>query len=128
MSYICQTCRRTREQLVKENKLNLVQGYEQCGYDNADLEHESVVLRSDLLEEARAVAISRNDVTVLPITDRSRAIAKALNIEPREDRVPNINKYLPEWYRKELHERFEKSKVLARSMSDRYKDYNDIID
>jgi len=128
MGYICQTCRRTREQLVKENKLNLVQGYEQCGYDRADLEHESVVLRDDLLKEASKKAIENDDVIIFPITDRSRAMAKALNIESREDRVPNIHKYLPKCYQKEIEENLEGSMKLARELSGKYEDYNEIID
>jgi len=125
MSYICPTCKKTRDQLVEEKKLNLVQGYEQCGYCGSDMEDESVVLREELLKEGERKAIEKNDYTVLPPDPE---LAAALGIEPEETKLPNIDKYLPEWYQKELEEKTEATNELFRSLNKGYKDYTEIID
>ena len=125
MNYICPTCRKTREHLVEEGKLNLVQGYEQCADCFADLEYESVVLREDLWKEARKKAEENDDYTVLPPNPNA---AKVLGIEPRETKILNSIKYLPEWYRQELQEKQEETNKLFSDLHESYKDYNEIID
>jgi len=60
-TFICQTCRKSREQLSKENKLILVDGYEQCADCGSDLEYDSVVLRDDILKNARKEEAANND-------------------------------------------------------------------
>lgn len=111
--------------MVKDGKLNLVQGYEQCGYDHADLEHESVVLRADLLEEAEKKAIENDDYTILPPDPNA---AEVLGIELRETKIPNSSKYWPGWYRKEQEEKHKETNEVFGDFGNRRKDYNEIID
>lgn len=125
MNYICPTCKKTRDQLVEENKLHLVQGYDQCGDCWADLEHESVVMREELLKEGERKAIENNDYTIIP---PNLELAADLGIEPKEAKIPNTYKYLPEWYRKEQEEGYEATNELFRSLNKGYKDYAEIID
>ena len=125
MSYICPTCKKTREQLVEENKLNLVQGYEQCADCRADLEHESVVLRDDLIKKAKQQAVENNDYETHSADSK---IAHALGVEPQEYKVYNWEKYLPEWYQEERRESFKKGIEEASKMKDIFSDYAKIID
>jgi len=89
------------------------------------MEDESVVLREELLKEGERKAIEKNDYTVLPPDPE---LAAALGIEPKETKWPNIDKYLPEWYQKELEEKMEATNELFRSLNKGYKDYAEIID
>jgi len=124
--YICPRCKRTREELVKEGKLNLVQGYEQCGYDRADLEAASVVLRIDIREEARQKAIENDDYTIMP---PNLELARAMGVKPpKEVKIPNTSNYLPEWYLKERQEASDKINKSFVDIEDSYDDYNKIID
>jgi len=127
MKYICQTCRKSRAELISENKLNLVQGYEQCADCYADLEYESVVMISDLLTSAKKQAEDNDDYTV---SDMNPELVKIARIsDPNFDgksRVLNSTKYLPEWYKKELHDRHQKTHSMFSGMHET--EYNEVID
>jgi uncharacterized metal-binding protein (TIGR02443 family) len=50
---ICPNCKKTEEQLQKEGKLKVVQGYAQCADCHGDLEHATVVRRIENHEIVR---------------------------------------------------------------------------
>lgn len=118
MSYICQTCRKTRAQLVKEGKLNLVQGYEQCADCHADLEHESVVEREDLWKKAKKMAKKHDDYD-----ERVHPTDKEVIVK-----TPNTFKYLPKWYKEELVEGHKRINDMFRDLHKDNEDYNQVID
>lgn len=118
MSYICKKCRRTRQQLKEDGRLNLVQGYEQCADCHGDLEHESVVEREDLWKQAKKMAIKHDDYHE--------------RVSPRDKEViiktPNAYKYLPQWYKDELIAGHKRITDMFRNLHEGYGDYNEIID
>lgn len=89
--FICQTCRKSRDQLIKENKLSSVDGYEQCADCGSDLEYDSVVLRDDILKNARKEAAANNDYVEVESHIRPGTTYPVLN----------SHKYWPDWYREE---------------------------
>jgi len=120
--YICGKCRKSREQLIEENKLNLVQGYEQCADCHGDLDHKSVFEIQDIRKNAKAEAIKNDDYLELPsgILDKDIPVT-----EPRK--VPNAHKYYPQWYKDHLAEGMERAKELFLKAND-YSVYNKVID
>ena len=125
--YICQKCRKSRAQLAKEGKLNLVQGYEQCADCHSDLEHASVVEIDDIRQDALQKAIANNDYNVIPVNERSRNLAKVLGIEAEDRKVPNAFKYYPKWYQDKLTKDHKETTREFRGFAKIMKDYNEVI-
>ena len=118
MSYMCGKCKKTREQLIEENKLNLVQGYEQCADCHGDLEHQSVIEREDLWKKARKMAVKHVDYE-----EKIHPLDKEVMVK-----TPNTFKYLPQWYKDELLEGQQGIYDMFRNLHKDDSDYNQIID
>jgi len=121
--YMCGGCRKTREQLIKENKLNLVQGYEQCADCGGDLDHESVFKIEDIRKNAKAEAIKNDDYLVM----EPSPTVKKRNPDAEAIKVPNASKYYPQWYKDHLDKSFKETNDMFRRMND-VSMYNDVRD
>jgi len=120
---MCGKCRKSREQLIKENKLNLVQGYEQCAVCRGDLDHESVFKIEDIRKEATAKAIENNNY----ITMEPSVTLKRMHGEVKATKVPNAYEYYPQWYKDHLDESSKETTEMFRSLNDNSM-YNKVID
>ncbi len=123
MSYICPKCKKTRKRLIEENKLNSVQGHEQCADCYADLEHQSVVMREALDEEASRKALENDDYIIIPACEQ---VKKVLGIE--EHKILNTHKYLPEWRKKEIMDEIKKTNEMFIKMHEDGNHYNKTSD
>ena len=122
--YICGKCRKSRDQLIEEGKLNLVQGYEQCADCGGDLDHKSVFEIEDIRANAQAEAIKNNDYLIM---EPSLALKRMRGDEAKGTKVPNSHKYYPQWYQDHLREGLERTNKMMKEAND-YSMYNKVIE
>jgi len=122
--YICGKCRKSRDQLIEEGKLNLVQGYEQCADCGGDLDHKSVFEIQDMRKAAKEEAIKNNDYIV---REPSEMLKKIRGEDAKATKLPNAYKYYPQWYKDHLSNSLKDTIETFKELND-YSMYNKVID